>query len=153
VIRTSVPAEQITAEDAVGAYKSLSAVERAFRSTKTVDLEVRPIHHRTEPRVRAHVFLCMLAYHVEWHMRRALAPLLFDDHEKGAAQLKRRSVVARAERSRAAERKRNTRRTDVGLPVHSFQTLLKHLATLTKNRVRVAGGAALSIFWGCRCGR
>jgi hypothetical protein len=142
VIRTSVPAAQITAEDAVGAYKSLSAVERAFRSTKTVDLEVRPIHHRTESRVRAHVFLCMLAYHVEWHMRRSLAPLLFDDHEKGAAQLQRRSVVARAERSRAAERKRNTRRTDEGLPVHSFQTLLKDLATLTKNRVRVGGGAA-----------
>jgi len=142
VIRTSVPAAEITAEDAVGAYKSLSAVERAFRSTKTVDLEVRPIHHRNEPRVRAHVFLCMLAYYVEWHMRRSLAPLLFDDHDKGSTQRQRRSVVARAERSRAAQRKRNARRTDNGLPVHSFQTLLKDLATLTKNRVRVAGGAA-----------
>jgi hypothetical protein len=142
VIRTSVPAAEITAEDAVGAYKSLSAVERAFRSTKTVDLEVRPIHHRNETRVRAHVFLCMLAYYVEWHMRRALAPLLFDDHDKGTAGRQRRSVVARAERSPAAERKRNTRRTEDGFPVHSFQTLLKDLSTLTKNRVRVAGGAA-----------
>jgi hypothetical protein len=142
VIRTSVPKEEITAEDAVGAYKSLSAVERAFRSTKSVDLEVRPIHHRTEPRVRAHVFLCMLAYYVEWHMRRALAPLLFEDHEKGAAQLQRRSAVARAERSPAARKKVRTRRTSDDLPVHSFQTLLKDLSTLTKNRVRVGGGVA-----------
>jgi len=142
VIRTSLPKEEITAEDAVGAYKSLSAVERAFRSTKSVDLEIRPIHHRTEARVRAHVFLCMLAYYVEWHMRRALRPLLFEDHEKGAAELKRRSAVSKAERSEAANQKVRTRRTADGLPVHSFQTLLKDLSTLTKNRVRVGGGVA-----------
>jgi hypothetical protein len=141
VIRTSVAAAEITAQDAVGAYKSLSTVERAFRSTKTVDLEVRPIHHRNEPRVRAHVFLCMLAYYVEWHLRQALRPLLFEDHEKATAQRQARSVVARAERSDAAKRKAKTRRTEEGLPVHSFQTLLKDLATLTKNRVRVGGSA------------
>jgi hypothetical protein len=139
VIRTSVPAEELSAEDAVGAYKHLSTVERAFRSTKTVDLEIRPIHHRNEPRVRAHVFLCMLAYYVEWHMRRALAPLLFDDHDRANAQRQGRSVVARAERSEAAKRKAKTRRTAEGYPVHSFQTLLKDLATLTSNRVRIAG--------------
>jgi hypothetical protein len=146
VIRTSVPAEEITPEDAVGAYKSLSSVERAFRSTKTVDLQVRPIHHRTEPRVRAHVFLCMLAYYVEWHMRQALRPLLFDDHEAATAQSRRRSVVARAERSNAALRKTRIRRTEDGFPVHSFQTLLKDLSTLTKNRVRIAGGASFDQF-------
>jgi hypothetical protein len=142
VIRTSVPVEELSAEDAVGAYKSLSDVERAFRSTKSVDLEVRPIHHRNEPRVRAHVFLCMLAYYVEWHMRRALASLLFEDHDRGNAQRQGHSVVTRAERSEAAKRKVKTRRTPDGHPVHSFQTLLKDLATLTRNRVRIADGAS-----------
>jgi hypothetical protein len=142
VIRTSVPEEELSAEDAVGAYKSLSDVERAFRSTKTVDLEVRPIHHRNEARVRAHVFLCMLAYYVEWHMRRALTPLLFEDHDRANAQRQGRSVVTRAQRSEAARRKVATRRTDDDLPVHSFRTLLKDLATLTRNRVRVDGGAS-----------
>jgi hypothetical protein len=141
VIRTSVPQDELSAADAVGAYKSLSDVERAFRSTKTVDLEIRPIHHRIEPRVRAHVFLCMLAYYVEWHMRRALAPLLFEDHDRAHAQREGRSIVTRAKRSAAARRKVATRRTEDGLPVHSFRTLLKDLATLTRNRVRIADGA------------
>jgi hypothetical protein len=141
VIRTSVPQDELSAADAVGAYKSLSDVERAFRSTKTVDLEIRPIHHRIEPRVRGHVFLCMLAYYVEWHMRRALAPLLFEDHDRAHAQREGRSIVTRAKRSAAARRKVATRRTEDGLPVHSFRTLLKDLATLTRNRVRIADGA------------
>jgi len=141
VIRTSVSEGELSAEDAVGAYKSLSDVERAFRSTKTVDLEVRPIHHRNESRVRAHVFLCMLAYYVEWHMRRDLAPLLFEDHDRANAQRQGRSVVSRAQRSEAALRKVRTRRTADGYPVHSFRTLMKDLATLSRNRVRVAGGA------------
>ena len=94
ILRTSLPAETLDGERAVLAYKSLARVERAFRSLKTVDIEVRPIHHWISPRVRAHVFLCMLAYHLEWHMRRALAPLLFDDHQRDAAEAERLSPVA-----------------------------------------------------------
>jgi hypothetical protein len=137
VIRTSVGKEALEAEAAVDAYKSLSTVERAFRSEKT-DLEVRPIHHRSAPRVRAHVFLCMLAYYVQWHMRRSLAPLLFEDHDRAAARRARRSVVAPAKRSAAAEEKARTKRTADGFPVHSFETLMHDLATLNKNQVRVA---------------
>jgi hypothetical protein len=140
VIRTSVEAKAMTAEETVAAYKSLSSVERAFRSLKTVDLKVRPIHHWLARRVRAHVFLCMLAYYVEWHMRRALAPILFDDDDRLGAEVKRRSVVAPAQRSDSALRKDRTKRTPDGDPVHSFRTLLDDLATLTKNRVR--SGAA-----------
>ena len=136
VIRTSVPEEEMTPEAAVEAYKSLSRVERAFRSTKT-DLDVRPLHHHTEPRVRAHVFLCMLAYYVEWHLRRSLAPLLFQDHDRPAAAEQRASVVAKAKISPAAKRKKASRKTDDGLPVHSFQTLLKDLATAAKARLRI----------------
>lgn len=135
VIRTNVPAEALSAEQTVGAYKSLAQVERAFRSLKTVDLEIRPIYHWTEPRVRAHVLLCMLAYYVEFHMRRALAPILFDDRDRDAAAAERASIVAPAERSPAARRKVATRRTDDGLPVHSFRTLLDDLATLCLNKV------------------
>jgi len=136
VIRTSVPKEEMTPEAAVLAYKSLSQVERAFRSAKT-DLDVRPLHHHTEPRVRAHVFLCMLAYYVEWHLRRSLAPLLFQDHDRPAAAEQRASVVAKAEISPAAKRKKARRKTDDGLPVHSFQTLLADLATAAKARLRI----------------
>jgi hypothetical protein len=136
VIRTTVPKEEMTAEAAVEAYKNLSQVERAFRSTKT-DLDVRPLHHHTEPRVRAHVFLCMLAYYVEWHLRRSLAPLLFQDHDRAAAAAERASVVARAEISPAARRKKARRETEDGLPVHSFRTLLVELSTATRTRVRV----------------
>jgi hypothetical protein len=136
VLRTSVPARQLPAEQTVLAYKSLASVERAFRSLKTVDLKIRPIHHRTEQRIRAHVFLCMLAYYVEWHMREALAPILFDDEQPALAQTLRKSAVAPAKRSPSAEAKASSRRTPDGLPVHSFQTLLTDLATLTRNRVR-----------------
>jgi hypothetical protein len=136
VIRTTVPEEEMPAEAAVGAYKNLSQVERAFRSYKT-DLDVRPLHHHTEPRVRAHVFLCMLAYYVEWHLRRALAPLLFQDHDRAAAAKQRTSVVAKAEISPAARQKKSRGQTDEGLPVHSFRTLLAQLATASRIRMRV----------------
>jgi transposase len=138
VIRTTVPKEEMTAEAAVAAYKSLSQVERAFRSSKT-DLDVRPLHHHTEPRVRAHVLLCMLAYYVEWHLRRALAPLLFQDHDRAAAAKERTSVVAKAELSPAAREKKARGRTEDGLPLHSFRTLLAELATATRSRVRAGG--------------
>jgi hypothetical protein len=136
VVRTTVEADEMDASEVVAAYKSLAQIERAFRSTKTVDLEIRPIHHRTEPRVRAHVFICMLAYYVEWHVRQALAPILHDDHDREAARAARRSIVAPSEISERAKSKKQTRRTEDGLPVQSFQSLLAHLATLTKNRVR-----------------
>jgi len=139
VIRAKVPKEEMTAEKTVSTYKGLSVVERAFRSLKTVDLKVRPIYHRLPDRIRAHVFLCMLAYYVEWHMRRSLAPMLFDDEDRDRAEGLRRSVVAPAVRSARARRKDRTKRTDEGLPVHSFQTLLEDLATLTKNRVHTGG--------------
>ena len=127
--------ETLDGERAVLAYKSLARVERAFRSLKTVDIEVRPIHHWISPRVRAHVFLCMLAYHLEWHMRRALAPMLFDDHQRDAAEAERLSAVAKAKVSPAARRKAGAKKTDDGLPVHSFRSLLADLATLTRNTV------------------
>ena len=136
VIRTNVPPEVCSSEQAVRNYKSLSGVERAFRSLKTVDLHVRPIHHRQADRVRAHIFLCMLAYHVEWHMRQDLASLLFDDDDRAAAEQLRRSVVAPAQRSTAARQKVHSRRTADDLPVHSFQTLLHDLATIVSNRVQ-----------------
>ncbi len=136
VIRTTVPAEILDADKTVGAYKGLSRAERAFRSMKTVDLKVRPIYHNLEDRVRAHVFLCMLAYYVEWHMRQDLAPVLFDDDDKEAAERQRPSVVAPAQRSASAAKKAVTKRTDDGLPVHSFQTLLADLATICKNRIQ-----------------
>lgn len=136
VIRTNVPPEVFSSEQAVRNYKSLSGVERAFRSLKTVDLHVRPIHHREPDRVRAHIFLCVLAYYVEWHMRQDLAPLLFDDDDKAAAEQARTSVVAPAQRSASAQQKASSRRTPDDLPVHSFQTLLSDLATIVANRVQ-----------------
>jgi transposase len=136
VIRTSVSAGKLNAEDTVRAYKNLSVIERAFRCFKTVDLKARPVYHRKENRVRSHIFLCMLAYYVEWHMRRALAPMLFDDDDKATAEQMRDSVVARAQRSPKAKRKAQTKRTDTADPVHSFQTLLKDLQTVAKNRVK-----------------
>jgi transposase len=137
VIRTSVPAEALSSEKVVGHYKRLSEVERAFRSLKSVDLKIRPIYHHLADRVRAHVFLCMLSYYVEWHMRRALAPILFDDDDPEAAASARQSIVGPAERSPKAKSKDLCKRTEEGLPVHSFQTLLKDLATLTRNEVSV----------------
>ncbi len=135
VVRTNVPVAALTAEQTVGAYKSLAQVERAFRCLKTIDLDIRPVFHWTAPRVRAHVFLCMLAYYVEFHMRSRLAPILFDDHDRPAAAAERRSIVAPAQRSPAARQKVATRRTEDGLPVHSFRTLLNDLATLCLNKV------------------
>lgn len=135
VIRTSVPEDTLSAQETVEAYKSLSTVERAFRTIKTVDLKVRPIHHRLENRVRCHIFLCMLAYYVEWHLRRELAPLLFDDHNKRAAAARRRTIVAPAQRSQEALGKAASKTTLEDLPVHSFQTLLRDLATIVKNYV------------------
>ena len=135
VIRTSVLPEAASAEQTVRHYKSLSMVERVFRSSKTVDLKVRPIHHYLADRVRAHILLCMLAYYVEWHMRRPLAPILFDDDDPAAAQAQRDSIVAPAKRSPKALDKAHSKRTDDGFPVHSFQTLLADLATVAKNTV------------------
>jgi len=136
VIRTSVPEDEMKADRAIGAYKSLSRVERAFRSAKSMDLKIRPIHHRLEDRVRAHVFVCMLAYHVEWHLRQAWAPILFDDDDPEAAAAQRSSPVEPAKRSPQAREKARSKRTQDGAPVHSFQTLLQDLATLTRNRVQ-----------------
>ena len=136
VIRTSVPANALSSAQVVERYKSLSTVERAFRSLKSVDLKVRPIYHYRAERVKAHVFLCMLAYYVEWHMRRALAPLLFDDEDREGAQAQRPSIVAPAQRSQSANKKAASKQTADGRPTHSFRTLLADLATLTRNRVR-----------------
>lgn len=147
VLRTSVPQEELDAEQTVVAYKRLSRVERAFRSLKTIDLKVRPIYHRLGTRVRAHVFLCMLAYYVEWHMRERLAPLLFDDEQAEQAAAARRSPVAPAERSRSAQQKAASKTTGDGLPVHSFPTLLDDLATLTSNEVQLATQADSQPFW------
>jgi hypothetical protein len=133
VIRTSLSADALDAASAVAAYKSLAHVERAFRSLKTVDLHVRPVFHYSEPRVRAHVFLCMLAYYVEWHMRERLKPLLFDDEHLAEANASRPSPVIKAVRSDHAKIKDKTRLADDGLPLHSFKTLLKDLATLAYN--------------------
>lgn len=136
VIRTSVQKEVLSSQQVVASYKSLSGVERAFRSLKTVDLHVRPIHHRLPDRVRAHILLCMLAYYVEWHMRQLLAPILFDDDDKPQAQAARASIVAPAQRSTAAKLKAFTKQTADGIKVHSFQTLLGDLATIVKNRIQ-----------------
>lgn len=135
VIRTSVAPSALSAEQAVRSYKRLAEVERAFRSLKSVDLHIRPIYHHKAERVRAHVFLCMLAYYVEWHMRERLKALLFDEEDKRGAEASRKSVVAKAQRSAPTLAKIRTKRTPEGLPVHSFRTLLQDLATLTQNRI------------------
>jgi len=138
VVRTSLAKRVLDDAATVGAYKSLAKVERAFRSLKTVDIHLRPIFHWTAPRVRAHVLLCMLAYHVEHHIRARLAPMLYDETDHEAAAAMRVSIVARAERSEAAIRKQTTGRTDDGLPVHSFQTLLADLATYSRIQATTA---------------
>jgi len=135
IIRTSLPEEESSAPDTVRAYKSLSAVERAFRCLKSVDLKVEPVGHRKPERVRAHIFICMLAYYLEWHMRSSLAPILFDDEEKELAWALRESVVAPARRSPGAEAKASRKRNGEGLPVHSFQSLLADLSTIARNHV------------------
>lgn len=138
VIRTSLSQDQLDANAAVAAYKSLAHVERAFRSIKTVDLQGRPVFHYSEQRVRAHVFLCMLAYYVEWQMRARLKPMLFDDEHLDQAQASRASAVAKAVRSEHAKAKDVSKVDDDGLPLHSFRTLLKDLATLTYNITHTA---------------
>ena len=144
-MRTSLAEDTLGDAETVRSYKSLSLVERGFRCIKTVDLHVRPVYHRLEDRVRAHVFLCMLAYYLEWHMRQKLAPMLFDDTDKQAAEAARDSVVAPAQRSATAVRKQTTGFTPDGLPVHSFRTLLADLATLTRNTVVTAIGSNLPL--------
>ncbi|MGH6638382.1 MAG: IS1634 family transposase [Polaromonas sp.] len=133
VIRTSLSAAQLDGPAAVAAYKSLAQVERAFRSIKTVDLQVRPVFHYSAQRVRAHVFLCMLAYYVQWHMRERLKPMLFDDEHLDEASASRASPVVKAVRSEHAKAKDASKHADDGLPLHSFRTLLKDLGTLTYN--------------------
>jgi hypothetical protein len=142
VLRTSVPQAEFDAAATVRSYEALARVERAFRSCKTVDLEVRPVFHWNDKRVRAHVFLCLLAYHLEWHMRQALTPILFDDHDRATAEKQRRSPVSKATVSPAARRKAARKRTDDGHLVHSFRSLLADLAPVTRNTVRF--GAKLS---------
>jgi len=139
VIRTSEPAERLSSDDTVRTYKRLTLVERLFRTLKGIDLLIRPIFHRLPPRVRAHIFLCLLAYYVEWHMRKAWAPLLFDDEELDPRR-RRRDPIAPAQPSPSANRKKRERTTDDGLPVHSFQTLLADLATYSRNVCRTKTG-------------
>jgi transposase len=134
IIRTSVSAAQMDAADCVRNYKSLANVERAFRSLKTIDLKVRPIHHRTADRVRAHIFLCMLAYYVEWHMREAWRELMFADTDQLAKAT--RDPVAPAKRSKSALAKAAHHTLEDGTPVHSFSTLMAELATLVRNTCR-----------------
>ncbi len=136
IVRTSLAAEDLGAEAAVAAYKSLAGVERAFRTSKD-HLRVRPLHVYSEDHVRGHVFLCMLAYYVQWHMRRRLAPLLFQDEDPAAAQAQRDTPVEPAQVSERAKRKADTKTTPEGFPVHSFPTLLADLANLVLNRVRL----------------
>ena len=136
IIRTSQSKSQLSAPDAVRKYKSLAIVERAFRCLKGVDLLVRPIYHRTENHVRAHIFVCMLAYYVEWHLRQALAPLLFHDEELDTNRAQR-DPVAKAQSSESVRRKKATRVDGDGLPLHSFQTLLAELATRCRNSAHI----------------
>ena len=146
IVRSNVEPELFDAEQTVKAYKDLAKVERAFRSMKTVDLKVRPIYHRRADRVRAHVLLCMLAYYLEWHMRSALAPVLFDDHDRAAGEQQRSSVVQPAQRSPAAQKKAASKRTADDLPVHSFRSLIGELGTLTMNKMQLAeGGSTFSL--------
>ena len=136
LIRTSVTKERLDAAGCVRHYKSLSQVERAFRSLKTVDLKIRPIHHRLADRVRAHIFLCLLAYYVEWHLREAWRPLLFADEDQVAKAT--RDPLAPAQRSAEAKAKVACKRHEDGTPIHGFQTLLADLATLVRNTCRTS---------------
>jgi hypothetical protein len=137
VIRTSVPEQRLSAADTVRSYKLLTNVEHAFRTLKTVDLHVRPIHHRLEDRVRAHIFLCVLAYYVEWHMQEAWRSLLFADEDQDAKT--HRDPVAPAKRSADAENKVATHTLDDGTPAHSFRTLMQSLASIVRNTCRAPG--------------
>src|SRR4030095_505122 len=156
VLRTSVPTGTLGTDETVLAYKSLAQVERAFRSLKTVDLEIRPVHHRWAGRVRAHVFLCLLAYHVQWHMRQALAALLFDDHDRQSAAAARPSPVVAPKvpppptatgtsPPPAAPPRPTTTRAAAAQPVHSWRSLLQDLATLTRNTVRLGDAPPITL--------
>ena len=134
VIRSPLTPSEMDGAELVRTYKALTAVERAFRTLKTVNLKIRPIHHRTENRVRAHIFLCVLAYYVEWHMREAWRGLLFADEDQAAKAT--RDPVAPAQRSKPAQRKASTHRLDDGTPAHSFRTLLDELSTVVRNTCR-----------------
>jgi len=136
VIRTSEPVARLSAADGVRSYKRLALVEQAFRCLKGIDLLVRPIHHRTADRVRAHILLCLLAYYVEWHLRRVWAPLLFEDEEL-AVDRPRRDPVAPARASKSACLKKKTHATSGGLPVQSFRTMMTHLGTRCRNTCAV----------------
>src|SRR3954469_17959383 len=147
VVRTNLPAATLDDAGTVRAYKSLAQVERAFRTLKGIDLRIRPLFHWLALRVRAHVVLCLLAYHVEWHIRRKLAPMLYEDDDRAAAAL-RASIVGPAQRSPAALSKQTRGITADGLPVHSFRSLLADLATLTRNTVEtaIAGAGELTVY-------
>jgi transposase len=145
VIRTSAPPEELVAAACVRTYKSLSLVERAFRCLKGLDLLVRPIRHRVEPRVRAHVLLCMLAYYVEWHMRKALKPLLYEDEEL-AAQRRTRDPVKPAEASASAQAKKKTHKTKEGFVVHDFRSLLAHLGTRSRVTYQIEAAGSTATF-------
>src|SRR5690606_41604753 len=134
---------QMSAADTVRSYKALAQVERAFRSLKTVDLKVRPIHHRLESRVRAHIFLCMLAYYVEWHMQQAWRELLFADEDLQAKLA--RDPLAPARRSQRALQKIAQHTTEDGAPLHSFQTLLEDLSTIVRNTCITRGARTNSV--------
>jgi transposase len=146
VLRTSEARKDFSKEDTVRTYKSLSQVEQAFRCLKGVDLRVRPIHHRTPDHVRGHVFLCMLAYYVEWHLRRALAPVLFEDEELDQARTTR-DPVAKAEPSESVKKKKATHRTPDGWPVQSFQTLMNALGTRCRNKCRAGNNKTCATFY------
>jgi transposase len=132
VIRTSEPSRNLSREEVVRTYKNLAEVERVFRTMKSLDIRVRPIRHWNEDRVRAHIFICLLAYYVEWHMRKTLRPMLFDDEQRERIR-PQRDPVAPAQPSPSAKKKKSTKSTRDGLPVHSFDTLLTELATLCRN--------------------
>jgi len=146
VLRTSEARKDFSKEDTVRTYKGLSQLEQAFRCLKGVDLRVRPIHHRTPDHVRAHVFLCMLAYYVEWHLRRALAPVLFEDEELDEARTTR-DPVAKAEPSESVKRKKATLLTPDGWPVQSFQTLMRTLGTRCRNKCRAGNNKTYATFY------
>jgi len=146
VVRTSEPTQRLTAEDGVRSYKRLALVEQAFRCVKGIDLLVRPIHHRTADRVRAHILLCLLAFYVEWHLRRVWEPLLFEDEEL-TEDRRRRDPVAPAQASQSVRLKKKTHRTAGDLPVQSFRTLIAHLGTRCRNTCVVAGDPRQTTFF------
>ena len=146
IIRTNVAPERMKEKDAVKAYKNLAAVERAFRCIKTVDLEVRPIYHRLPDRVRSHIFICMLAYYVEWHLKKKLETILFEDHEKDIASELRQSIVAPSKRSPAAQKKVQKKRTRDDLPVLSYKEVLRYLSTIVKNTIQPRLKGAMAFY-------